>query len=393
MKSKHKYKYLLGLILAFAMSAGFVSCSDDENGKPFISYIRVTDPTASDSLLVSAGQGQMVSIMGGHLGSIRELWFNNRQAQLIPTFITNTTVISVVPQLNPTVVTNKIKMVFANGDSLLYDFNVDISAPELDHARSEYVNEGDSLIIYGNYFYAPVTVKFSGGVEGEVLFIAEDAKTLAVKVPAGAQPGSVTVSTNFGETESNFWFADNRGIVANFEGPFTSGAWRGNDFVVESDPAISNINGKFVRINKGQMGAYPYFEVYGGPVASGGSINAVTKNLPEAALLNPSAYSLKFEINTLQPITGAYMRLYFGTDDGSAFGDARNNTYYTWQPNLDTKGVWQTITIPWEDVYTANKMFSYNSDGYGMYIYFHGPNPAIYNFAFDNFRVVPNTNE
>jgi len=86
------------------------------------------------------------------------------------------------------------------------------------------------------------------------------------------------------------------------------------------------------------------------------------------------------------------MRLYMGNADGGGFDAARQGHYYVWAPNLDTHGKWATVTIPWGDVYTANQNFSANSNGSGLFIYFHGPNPAKYNFAMDNFRVVPNIN-
>lgn len=124
-----------------------------------------------------------------------------------------------------------------------------------------------------------------------------------------------------------------------------------------------------------------------------GDVADLTKVIPEDAFLDPGSYSLKFEVNTLETISGAVMRLYLGSADGGGFGDARNNIFYEWQANLDTGGDWETVTIPWADVYAANQEFPYNPNGYGMYIYFHGPNPAIYNFAMDNFRVVPNTND
>jgi hypothetical protein len=218
-----------------------------------------------------------------------------------------------------------------------------------------------------------------------------DDQVLEVIVPDGAQPGPVTISNNFGTIETDAWFRDDRNIIANFEGPFVTGFWRGGDFVVASDPNIPNINGKFMRVNRGALAAWPYLELYGGP--ADGDVATLTKTIPEAAFINPGAYSLKFEINTLASITGANMRLYLGDAGGGAFGDARNNIYYIWQANLDTKGAWETVTIPWVDVFTANQQFAYNSAGYGMYIYFHGPNAASYNFAADNFRVVPNTTD
>jgi hypothetical protein len=371
------------------VGAVLLSCSNDEIGKPFISYIRVTNPTASDSLIATAGQGQVLAIMGSNLQAVRQVWFNDQPALIYPTFITSTTVITQVPSVLPTVISNKLKMIFANGDSLLYDFSVDISKPRIDYAKSEYANEGDSLFIYGGYFYKPFTVTFTGGQQAELISVDDDATAVVVKVPTGAQPGPITITTNFGEATSNFWFEDNRNIIANFEGPFVNGWWRGGDFVVASDPDIANINGKFMRVNKGPLSAWPYLELYGGP--ADGDVATLTKVIPEAAFVNPSGYSLKLEINTLASITGAYVRLYLGSAGGGTFGDARNNIYYIWQPNISTHGTWQTVTIPWSDVYTGNQLFPYNSSGYGMYIYCHGPNAANYNFALDNIRVVPNT--
>lgn len=382
-----RYIYLLmAVTLILVMS----NCSKDENVKPFISYIRVTNPAASDSLLGSAGQGQMIAIIGGNLQSTQQIWFNDQRSQLVPTFITNSTVIVRVPTTIPGVVTDKLKLIFANKDSLLYDFSVDISKPLIDHVRSEYVNANDSLFVYGNYFYAPLKVTFAGGAEGEILSVAADAKSMVVKMPAGVQPGPLTVITNFGQKASDFWIQDNRGVIASFDIPLVNGIWHA-DAVATSDPAIANINNKFLRVNKGALPAWPYLETYEG--TQGSDLSVETKNIPAEAFTNPGNYSLKFEINTLQSMTGAYMRLYLGDDNGCCggdFGAARNANYYIWQPNLNTKGLWQTVSIPWADIYQANQQFSYNSAGYGMAVYFHGPNPANYNFAIDNMRIVPN---
>lgn len=387
MKSRHK---ILFLGIAITMTGLFTYCSDDESGgSPMISYVRVTEPASSDSLLVTAAQGQMIAIMGRNLQHTVQLWFNDQQAALTKTFVTNSSIITRVPSELPEVITNKVKLIFDNGDSLLYDFSVDISEPVISRMKSEYVNTGEVATFYGDFFYEPVVVTFSGGAEAEVISVED--QVLEVIVPDGVQPGPVTIASNFGATETESWFRDDRNIFADFEGPFVSGFWRGGDFVVESDPDIENVNAKFMRVNKGQQGAWPYLELYGGP--ADGDVALLTKVIPEAAFIDPGSYSLKFEINTLESITGAVMRLYLGSADGSGFGDARNNIYYQWQANLNTAGTWETVTIPWADVYAANQAFDYNPDGYGMYIYFHGPNAAIYNFAMDNFRVVPNTND
>jgi hypothetical protein len=382
---KYRYKILF-LFAALAMTGIMMNCSDDSEGAPTVSYVRVTDPAASDSLLVAAGQGQMVAIVGQNLGSTIEVWFDDQKAVLNAAFITNTTIITRLPSEIPLVVDNKLKLVFANGQSLLHDFTIDINKPEIARMKSEYGEVGGEFTFYGNYFYEPLTVTFTGGVQAEIVSVEDD--ELVVEVPDGAQPGPVTIESNFGVTQTDGWFNDNRNIIANFEGPFVNGWWKGGDYVVTDDDDIENISGKFMRVNKGTMGAYPFLELYGGPVD--GDVKTTTKFIPEEAFAKPQAYNLKFEMNTQASTTGINMRIYIGPASGSAaFDAARQSIYYTWLANVDTHGDWETVTIPWADVYNANQRFPYNPDGYGIFIYCHGPNSASYNFAMDNIRVVP----
>ncbi len=87
------------------------------------------------------------------------------------------------------------------------------------------------------------------------------------------------------------------------------------------------------------------------------------------------------------------MWFYLGDDNGCCggdFGAARNNIHYVWLPNVNTQGVWQTVSIPWADVYADNLQFAPSGSGYGMGLIFHGPNAVTYNLAIDNIRVVPN---
>jgi hypothetical protein len=393
MKINNKRLFLI--VTTFIVGTMLSSCSKNEMGTPSVSYIRVTNPAVSDSLLASASQGQMIAIMGQNLQSVTEIWFNDQKAQIIPTFITGTSVITHVPSGLPLVITDKMKMIFANGSSLDYDFSVDISKPRIDHVRTEYINSGDSLFIYGDYFYKPLVVSLTGGAQAEILSVSADAKTIIAKMPTGVQPGPLTITSNFGAKASDFWMQDNRNFIASFDIPLVNYIWKGYDYIVSSDPVIPNINGKFTRVNKGKLSGYPFLEIYGGPAQGGdGDIAKETKNIPAEAFTNPNGYSLKFEVNTLQSLTGANMRLYLGGADNGTFDAARQASYYTWKPNLNTHGVWVTITIPFSDVLAANNQtsytFKYDVNGYGMFIYWHGPDPATYNYAMDNMRVVPN---
>jgi hypothetical protein len=100
MKSFNKIIFIL-LLTAGVVSA-FTSCKKEESstGTPSISYVRVTRPEASDSLLVGAGQGQLIAIVGNNLQGATEVWFNDQQARITPTYITKTSLlVSVPPQI------------------------------------------------------------------------------------------------------------------------------------------------------------------------------------------------------------------------------------------------------------------------------------------------------
>ncbi len=403
---KSRNKYLSFLLMVLAGSVMLQRCSKDETGKPSISYVRVTNPASSDSLVASGGQGQMIAIIGENLQSTREVWFNDQQALLPSTFVTNTSIIVRIPSTLPAVINNEMKLVFGNGESLLYDFTVNIAKPSIDHVRCEYVNTGDSLIVYGDYFYTPLVVSFANGVkvtstDTDSLSTSADYKTLYVKMPSGVQPGPITITSTFGARTSNFWMQDNRNIIVSFDLPFTNNAyvWKGKEtgYLISSDPQIASINGKFCRVNKGNLGAWPFLEIYGGVGVDGvGDVSAETKNIPEEAFLDPTSFSLKFEINTQAPVDGGYLRVYIGNegDPPGSFDNARQTIYYVWQApayeSSSLNGVWKTVTIPWADVYSANQHFPYSSNGYGIFLYWHGPNAATYNYAMDNIRVVPN---
>jgi len=368
------------LILLVALGAGsvFTACEkDDSSGTPTIDYVRITRPESSDSLLVGAGQGQLIAVVGRNLEGVVEVWFNDQQALLTPTYITSTSVLVTVPSQIPIDVNNKLKMVFKNGYVLLHDFEVQISKPLINSMVSEFVKEGDIATIRGDFFYEPVTVTFAGGVEGEKVLV--DDQELQVRIPAGALPGQITIKTNFGETKSNFWFRDNRNLLIHND-PWTG--WWGQDMVVSgSDPLA--ISGNFARITK-NIGAWAWTEWIGGKEDA----LATSHNLPDDAVLNPDKYNLKFEINTLKPYNGNMIKIMIGQVNGP---DPNWDTEpYYFRPPFDTKGTWQTVTIPFSDVVANYKTnWGVRPQGYGVKVWFHGPGTVDADVAFDNLRVVP----
>ncbi len=354
-----------------------VSCEkEDSGGTPVVKYVRVTRPESSDSLLVGAGQGQLIAIMGENLLGAVEIWFNDQSARLTPTYISNTSILVSVPSQIPLDVSNKLKIVFSNGYELLYDFEVQISEPLVSGMESEFVNEGDIAIIRGDYFYAPLTVKFTGGVDGEIVAVTD--KEIQVRVPAGASSGQIEVVTNFGATKSDFWFRDTRNSFINSD-PYEG--WWNSGYVV-SNPGPSDppkISGNYIRYNK-FTAAWSWNELAGGPASA---MPVHSKNIPDEAILKPASYNLKFEINTIKPYNNNYIKI-------NAALSAEDNDAYVWRPPYDSKGKWQTVVIPFEEVVDSYKVKpTINPNGYWSRILVHGPGDLDADFALDNLRIVP----
>ncbi len=376
---KKIFKSLSVLVMSVAIAGIYTSCTKNDlpnGGTPVIKYVRVTNPLSSDSLLTGAFQGNLIAVIGENLQDVVEVWFNDQKASLTPTYITSTSVLVSVPSPIPKVITNKIKMVFAGGNTLIYNFKVQISEPTVSSMDCEYVLTGGEATIRGDYFYEPLTVTFAGGVKGELVSVTD--KIMKVKIPAGALPGQITVTTNFGETKSNFWFRDNRNIFLSSD-PFTG--WWNNSFVVTS-PAAGDppaINGNYIRVKK-IIGAWAWTEVAGGPADAMGPIS---KNIPDEAILTPSGYNLKFEVNTMKPYNNNVIKLNIGLLK-------ENNDAYLWLPPYDTKGQWQTVTIPFEDIAKSyGAPLTVSPSGYWTRILFHGGGDLDCDMSFDNFRVVP----
>ena len=372
-------KLMLLFVVAFAIPSIYTSCTKDEDatgGEPRIKYVRVTNPVSSDSLLTGAHQGQLIAIVGENLQNAIEIWFNDQKANLTPTYITNTSILVGVPNPIPQAITNKIKINFSDGKTLDYDFVVQISEPTVTAMNSEYVLTDQVATIRGDYFYEPLTVTFAGGVTGELVSVQD--KIIQVRVPAGAQPGQITVKTNFGETKSDFWFRDNRNIFISSD-PFT-GWWNASYVVTNPGPGDPPaINGNYIRVKKA-IGAWNWVEVAGGPASAMGPIS---KNIPDAAILKPQDFNLKFEVNTMKPYNANVLKINVGLL-------SENNDEYRWLPPYDTKGQWQTVIIPFEEIVASYaKPLSLSPDGYWARLLFHGPGDLDADISFDNFRVVP----
>ena len=373
-------KNLLILFMTVSIVSTFISCDKDNlSGTPSISYVRITRPESSDSLLVRAGQGQLIAIVGKNLQDAVQIWFNDQQARLTPAYITSTSILVSVPAIIPVTVNNKLIIVFKDGTALEHKFQVQISKPLITTMLSEFVNAGDVATISGNFFYLPLTVTFTGGATATI--VSRKDNELQVQVPAGAQPGPITVKTNFGEATSTFWFRDSRNHIIDGDPPE---GWWGTYLVTNPNPANGDppkISGNYYRHKKAvKEWVWDSPEVAGGPA---NSMPLKSKNIPDAAILKPEDYNVKFEINTLKPYNANRISFNIGLS-------AEDNNAYIWPAPYDSKGQWHTITIPYDDMvrsYTVKPVI--NPAGYWTRILIFGPGNLDADICFDNIRIVP----
>ena len=92
------------LLSALAAPVAFTACEDEpdkyeiSDGTPTIHYIRPANVASADSLLTGAYMDNSICIVGENLRSITRMFFNDQEAQLIPSLITDNTMIVIKQQ-------------------------------------------------------------------------------------------------------------------------------------------------------------------------------------------------------------------------------------------------------------------------------------------------------
>lgn len=406
---------------------GFVmaGCEDEPDkyevadGLPTVKYVRMTTPSASDSLIDGAYMANTICLVGDNLRSIYELYFNDQKAILNTSLMTDHTVIVDVPKTIPADVTNKIYMVNINKDTVAYDFKVLVPAPQVRSMSNEYAKPGSTATIYGDYLLddanVPLEINFPGNVAvTEFLSISKTAVRFVV--PEGAElSGNVTVKSIYGTGRSNFHYMDARGFLFDWDGTkgLPSGhGWR-NGVVSSSTEGIEPLDGNYL-VFSGNLDNTAW------PDEDRQSFNywpEPTAGYPELSTLFDAeewrTLQLKFEcfIPASTPWTTTSLQMIFTSNEHVTYATG-NNGYIgndevprgLWTPWLetgsyDTGDEWVTVTVPLDNfVYTRYGATSANSldkDSFtGLtFVLYAGPQNAGTNgpilMGIDNIRVVP----
>ena len=396
-----------GLILALVGSAALTitSCKDQPeayevtDGTPSIHFIRPVSAASADSIITSASMRSTICIVGENLRSITSLLFNDQQAVLNTSYMTDHTVIVTVPNGIPDKVTDKIYMATRNQDTVTYDFHVVIPAPVVSSMSNEWAEAGEEVTIIGDYFldYAdfPLTVNF-GDTSLPSSAIQSISKTKIVfTMPADMPQEKISVTSIYGKTEAAFKYRDNRGMLFDFDNPCKTGnvlgnnGWHNRD-IIEDETSLS---GKYLVMGGAAMGEDGgwndgnfSFEYWAGNWADPEDYSWCPRICDLADFNNFESMSLKFEMNIPKDNawSAAPMQIYFGSVTQISCGNAGvkdiygntlagcNNTFFheqgklsrgiymPWKDQEDllyhTDGAWTTVTIPLSE-------FVYDWDG------------------------------
>jgi hypothetical protein len=273
----------------------------------------------------------------------------------------------------------------------------------VDKMVCEYVADGETAIIQGNFFVddpsSPLTVLFPGSVEGTIVSATID--EIHVTVPEGVGPGPIEVKTLYGKTRSRFFFRDDRNIILNFDDLTAAGGWR-SGVIGNSNP--EPVDGNYVRFSGAMAGGAgttwneDAFSFNLWPSANGRpDVPVYTGDLKDGLI--------KFEVNVVTPWESSALQMIFtpysisGTNNYIANGTYPRGLWNPWKETgtYQTDG-WITVSFPLSDFnYThegaesTNKLTADMISGLTFYVWNGGVagkdcNPHI---CIDNIRVVP----
>lgn len=398
------------LLTLLVVGMGYVVTSCDDNphkyestsGKPEVYYVRLADPAAADSLIDAAYMEATICLVGENLRSIRKIFFNDQEAILNISFITDNTLFVNIPKNIPEEVTNTIYLI-AEKDTVKYPFNVNVPAPIVRRISNEKAFDGQVATLYGDYFIddanVPLKISMSGNVPVTEILSIEKTRVSFV-IPEGAEKGYINVSSIYGSGRSLFQFRDDRGIILDWDVLNADGGWRAGD--IRSNDPIEGIDGNYVYFagdipgDLSDWGEDPFsFNLWGSD-----------NGRPEGDLFDIDIETalLKFEINVLEPWAGNALQMIFtpwgvgGTNAYIADGETPRGL---WRPWLETGSYvtdgWETVSFPLKDFiydHEGNEIGLAGPGNWGGLTFFvyHGgiegqeSSPKI---CIDNIRVVP----
>lgn len=374
-------RYIKGLVLVASAVVGVTvtSCEDEPDkyeiadGLPTLRYVRMTDPAVSDSLITGANLSSTVCLVGDNLRSIYELYFNDQKAVLNTSVMTDNTVIVDIPSVIPSVVTNKIYMVTKGKDTVDFDFNVIVPAPQVTSMSCEYAAPGSVVTVAGNYFIddpnVPLNIQIGDVPVTEITSVSQNSVSFVIPQNVSDEPAYVNVTSIYGTGRSTFRYREDTGILFDFDDDGDDArqygdGWQWGSALVGTFDDVTPLDKAYLRF-KGKMGdskwddtnfAFQYWPV--GDAASP-DLNVLSPYLSEVKNAKDlDKLQLKFEVNVPEAWSAAAMQIAL-TPKGMFDGSNRHNGLFDSGAPADETQYPRALWRPWEGL--AN---GYKTDGW-----------------------------
>jgi hypothetical protein len=439
-------KICLYAAVALTAAVSFTACEDEPDrfrladGTPTVYYVRPLKAEAADSLLTGAYLGNSICIVGDNLRSVYKLRFNDREAVLNNSYITDHTLLVDIPKTLPDEVTDKMYLENKQGEIVEFDFEVLVPAPSVVSMSCEYAPIGSEAVIYGDYFVDDAGLPLSvtiGKTECEIKSFTQGA--INTVIPDGIAPNDpISVETVNGKTAAAFQWRDTRGLMFDFDGATGLGNHGWHNQVIEQDE--TSLTGKFLRLgdagvtlseDAGWNDTNFSFEYWCGSwdspqnITSGEGIalynlvdfkkfkNMSLKfemNIPASNPWQAGAMQICFEgvdkvtlsgnpVDGYDKVTGANAWVFNGDNDMGGWARALYRPWTT-TGSYDTADQWITVTVPissftydregkiTDEVYSSYKDFA----SLTIFVLGGGINGTECNpiIKIDNIRAVPN---
>lgn len=347
--------------LLFILAGLFVlsACKKDNAGSPppppTIERVRLTDPTTKDSSLTQTTLGSTIAIIGTNLATAQKVIFNGYSLGVNPTYATDNILVITVHDSVPTIATNpnvkdELRIITAGGE-VTYTFKILPPRPEVTAISNEFAKPGETVTLYGRYFYFVDTVKI--GIVNITSGITTNGTSVTFTIPAGADVtnGDILVRSKSGISvatrNTKFYNATRSGMLVNWDdktsgGNFVNFGW-GLDASkkVGTSLGFTPISGNYAVIDQNVPGNYGWNNdkvinmSNSDPAINGGVIWPVSSS-NFAANTPLSSIDLKFELSSLMPV-GELQALAWQSD----FATTVNLKDFV----KSAEGKWYTVTI------------------------------------------------
>lgn len=362
-------KYILFVLMILGCGL-FSSCSDDEAGYAPLSVTKVSTVTDREQGIDKANLAQYIIVQGTGLNAVKSILVNDVAVDMLEAYVTANEITFPIPRVIPEEVNNLITL---STESATVTTPLSVFVPDLrvDGMYNEFTPAGELMKIVGDFFdlYEMTTESgelFFGDRKMDIVRAVQD--TLYFKLPDDAVAGTKIkiISPIAGEVLVPGKYKEKGNMLCDYD-PFTG--WGGGQYLSNGPKPVA-LSGQYCRFNIAKEDANDW---------DWNSVTAISQlaveYLPEV-MANQNNYLLKFEVNTLKPLTKRQIRFYF------------SQINYDWEPfasglALSTNGEWQTVTIDlgemWKGAVPADGVLQIMGNSYA----------EDTDISFDNFRIVP----